>query len=310
MAAVSRSILSLLAVLAIAAGPALAQSAGPPTTVPGLTVEAPPHGKATFQDRFVQSLNFVTSHGAPAHLGQLARWAVPICPIAVGLSPEMNALVAERVKRLSFAVGTPQARRPGRCKPNVEILFTDKPQELLDLVAKRRNDLLGFHYVSQLRAVSRIGQPIEARYLTQTVAGAGNNSLDAPGATGRASSLDVEFSHEPGGCAGSAFTECLSSQIVNVLVIADANALAGRNIRPVAEYIAMISLAQFKMAKGCDAAHTLLDMFNPGCAGHPAAETPAAVDIAYLKALYGGGGALKLWVQKTQAAERMARTQP
>jgi len=46
----------------------------------------------------------------------------------------MKAVVSERVKALDFKIGAPQARRPGRRKPNIEILFTDKPQALLDLV--------------------------------------------------------------------------------------------------------------------------------------------------------------------------------
>jgi len=286
---------------------AQAQTAPPSTTLPGLTVNAPPHPAATFHDHFVQSLNNVTSHGAPAHLGQLARWAEPICPIALGLSPAMNDLVADRVKRLAFQIGAPQARRPVRCKPNVEILFTDKPQELMDLVARKRNELLGFHYISQLREVSRVDRPIQAWYLTQTVSGGGSVSLDAPGAAGSASSLDVEFSHMPPGCAGSAFTECLSSQFVNILVVADANALSGRQIGPIANYIALLSLAQFKTLDTCDAFPTLLDMFTRACADRPAAEAPAAQDIGYLKALYNGNNALKLWMQKSLVAERMAR---
>jgi len=302
----------LLTGLLALAGAALAQTpppaSQPTTTVTGLTVQG--HEKAptsTFHDRFVESLNFITSRGQPAHLGQLARWSNPVCPVTVGLSPAMNALVSERVKALDFKAGAPQARRPGRCKPNVEILFTDKPQALLDLVARKRNELLGFHYVAQLRAVTRVTRPIKAWYLTETVASGGAGSLDAPGPVGRAASLDVEFSQSAGGCAGSAFTDCLSSDLVNVLVVADANALADRKIGPVADYIALISLAQFRTLDTCDASPTLLDMFTPACADRPAAEAPSEQDIGYLKALYRGNNALKLWMQKSLVAERMAR---
>lgn len=302
-----------LAALFALAGAALAETPPSPasqlsTTVSSLTVQgqekAPP---PTFHDRFVESLNFITSRGQPAHLGQLARWTSPVCPVTVGLSPAINALVRERVKALDFKAGAPQARRPGRCKPNIEILFTDKPQALLDLVARKRNELLGFHYVAQLRAVTRVTRPIQAWYLTETMAGGGGGSLDTPGPVGRAASLDVEFSQSAGGCAGSAFTDCLSSDLVNVLVMANANALADRKIGPVADYIALISLAQFKALDTCDAFPTLLDLFTPACADRLAAEAPSAQDIGYLKALYRGNNALKLWMQKSLVAERMAR---
>ncbi len=280
----------------------------PSTTVSGLTVQGQEKAPPTFHDRFVESLSFVTSRGQPAHLGQLARWASPICPVTVGLSPAMNAMVSERVKALDFKVGAPQARRPARCKANIEILFTDKPQALLDLVARKRNELLGFHYISQERAVTRVTRPIQAWYLTETVAGGGGNgNVDAQGALGHGQSLDVEFSHSPGGCAGSAFTECLSSNLVNILVVADANVLTGRSIGPIADYIALISLAQFRSLDTCDAFPTLLDMFTPACADRPAAAAPGAQDVGYLKALYRGNNALKLWMQKSLVAERMAR---
>lgn len=177
-------------------------------------------------------------------------------------------------------------------------------------MARKRNELLGFHYFSQLRDVTRVTRPIQAWYLTETVAGGGGASLDAPGPVGRAASLDVEFSQSASGCAGSAFTECLSSDLVNVLVVANANALADRKIGPVADYIALIALAQFRTLGACDASPTLLDMFTPACADRPAAEAPSAQDIGYLKALYRGNNALKLWMQKSLVAERMARGTP
>jgi hypothetical protein len=297
------------AALALLVGAAQAQAsqAAPATPLSGVTVQAPPGPPATFHDRFVDSLNFVTSRGQPAHLGQLARWTSPVCPVTLGLSPQMNALVAERVKALDFNVGAPQARRPGRCKPNVEILFTDQPQKLMDLIAKRRNELLGFHHVANERQVTRVVRPIQAWYLTETVAGnGGNGSVDVPASMGTAQSLDLGDNRTPGGCAGSAFTECLSSDFVNVLVVADANALSDRKIGPVADYIALIAVAQFKTLETCDAFPTLLDMFTPACADRAGAEAPAAQDIAYLKALYRGNSALKLWMQKSQAAEHMA----
>jgi len=116
--------------------------------------------------------------------------------------------------------------------------------------------------------VTRVTRPIQAWYLTETVGG-GGGSLDAPGPVGRAASLDVEFSQSAGGCAGSAFTECLSSDLVNVLVVADANALADRKIGPVANYIAVISLAQFRTLDTCDGLPTLLDMFTPAAPTAP-----------------------------------------
>lgn len=305
----------LVLVLGLLAGGAAAQapSATPPsdTTVSGITVTPPKKPGQTERERFHQSLNFIGSRGQTAHLGQIARWPEPVCPLSLGLSPQMNQLVADRVERLAFEVGAPQARRHRRCKPNVEILFTDQPQALVDLVAKKRNELLGYHFVANERAATRIVRPIQAWYLTQTVSGdSGNGNVGVPASTGRGQSLDLVDNRMPGGCAGSAFSECLSSQFVNVLVVADANALASRQIGPVADYIAMISIAQFKAPDSCDAAPTLLDMFTSACANRPVADAPSRQDIGYLKALYAGPSSLKLWMQKSLIAERMAAMPP
>ena len=313
MNATGRLVLTLM--LALVAGAAAAQGPAPPappgTTVSGVTVVPSKQANQTEHERYEQSLNFISSHGQTAHIGQLAHWPEPVCPVALGLSPQLNQFVADRVKQLAFEIGAPRPRRRDRCRPNIEILFTDQPQALMDLVAKKRNQLLGFHYVANEHAVTRIVRPIQAWYLTQTVSGAGNGaSVDYPASLGTGQSLDLAQSHMPAGCAGSAFSECLSSQFVNILIVADVNALSGREIEPVADYISLISLAQFKMVETCDATPTLLDMFTPACAERPVANAPARQDVGYLKALYGGPASLKLWLQKSEIALRMARSPP
>jgi hypothetical protein len=287
---------ALLATLGLSgatlAQPSGASSAGagpsPATTVQGVTIspEPSPH------ERYAQSLNFVTSHGAPARSGQFARWADPPCPVTVGLSPAMNALVSNRVMALAIKVNAPGLRRR-LCKPNIEILFTDRPQELLDLVARKRQNLLGFHYVPQTKALETVSRPIQAWYLTSTENGAG------------ARALDVADNQMPAGCAGSPFSSCLRSVFTNVLIVADGAALEGKAIGPAADYIALLALSQSRSLDGCDALPSILDWLSPKCGvGAPDALTKA--DIGYLKALYGLHPELKMWLAKDYAGERMA----
>jgi hypothetical protein len=58
-----------------------------------------------------------------------------------------------------------------------------------------------------------------------------------------------------------------------ILTLAGA-ALAHSQIGPVADYIALIALAQFRTLETCDALPTLLDMFTPACAGHRGTQRP------------------------------------
>src|SRR5580704_14963270 len=85
-----------------------------PTAVQGVTVEPPLSPEA----RFARALNFIQSHGAPARIGQLARWTDRVCPLTLGLTPSLNAFVSARVRLLAARVGAP-LHRFGRCRPPV-----------------------------------------------------------------------------------------------------------------------------------------------------------------------------------------------
>jgi hypothetical protein len=284
------------------------------TSVEGLTVVAP----RKYEPPHVQALNFVRSHGAPTKvLDQLARWTDPICPVTLGLSPEMNAFVSARVAALAAQAGAPLSKRPA-CKPNVEILFTDKPQDLVDQVAHKQSAFLGYHAASRDQALATVSRPIQAWYLTGTQNDNGQRSLDvAQGLTGNVTKAagpggDLSamrgMAQTPEGCAGSHSTRCLSSLFVNVLIVADAKALDGRPIGPIADYIGLLALSQSRSLNGCDALPSILDLLSSGCGDRSKPDNLTEADVAYLKALYRTNLDTNLSVQKGQIADNMARS--
>jgi len=107
------------------------------TTVEGLTVIAP---KAEQEKLPVLVNRFVEAHSAASRIGQLSRWAAPLCPQTGGLTAPFDAYVSARVKAVAASVGAPVDRHPNRnfpCKPNLLIVFTTTPQTLMDNVRKR-----------------------------------------------------------------------------------------------------------------------------------------------------------------------------
>ena len=60
----------------------------------------------------------------------------------VGLTPEQNKRVHDRVMQVAGLVGAPYVKTD-QCNANAEIVFTDAPQEFLDAVADKRFRLLG-----------------------------------------------------------------------------------------------------------------------------------------------------------------------
>src|SRR3954470_3182513 len=75
---------------------------------------------------------FVESFAAPTRVtGKIARWENGICPLTVGQQPAVTKFVTERVRQVAAIVGAPVNEAPS-CTPNIEIVFTKIPQELLD----------------------------------------------------------------------------------------------------------------------------------------------------------------------------------
>jgi hypothetical protein len=314
--AAGRAVLLSLCVLAATRG-AFAQASTAPaaqsasTTVGGLTI----NGKKSIQSHYVRALKFVQSHGTPAaKTGQLARWSDAICPVTLGLSPAMNAFVSARVAALAAEVGAPVAKRAG-CRPNVEILFTDQPQTLVKRVARKQSAFLGYHDASQTASLVTFSRPIQAWYLTGTQNNKGQRSVDV--SEGKAASeLGVtqtngglqaleQMAQTPEGCADSHFTRCLSSLFVNVLIVADQNALSGRQIGPVADYVAMLALTQPRSFDGCDALPSILDLLSTKCGDRSEPDGVTDNDVAYLRALYRVNLESMVWVQTNAIAGRM-----
>jgi hypothetical protein len=316
-----RAALAGIGAAAVVAAPACGQpAAGPsqadPTAVQGVTVEPPLSPEA----KFARALNFIQSHGAPARIGQLARWKDRICPLTLGLRPELDAFVSARVRVLAARVGAP-VQRTGRCRPNVEILFVDRPQALMDAVARERGALLGFHYAAETRRLATVTRPVEARYLTSTRGGGGNTALDVASGSpiaGAAATITgpvslADAGTMPGGCAGSRLTQCLSSLFTNVLIVVDARAMEGRQIGPIADYIAVLAVSQAKTLDACDALSSILDLLAAACADRPAPTSWTDSDVAYLKGLYKVDLTTVMGLEKDNIASQMtgpARSAP
>ncbi len=143
----------------------LAQEAEPPPPSPAVEnviVTAP-------RQRPEKALDtFIIAHAAPSPaLDKIARWHTGICPLTLGLPAKLNRYVTERIVRVAMTAGAPlDTREP--CRPNILVLATAQPQELLDFVRTKRPALLGFHYKSRASKLATMRLPIQAWYGTAT----------------------------------------------------------------------------------------------------------------------------------------------
>lgn len=230
--------------------------------------------------------NFIKSYAKPSPmLGKLARWdrKTPLCPRANGLSPEFDVFVEERIRAAAAQVGAPlQAKVP--CKANMVVLFTAHPQDLLDAIRHSRTDLLGYHFVSQTDALSRVTHPIQAWYATAT------RDYNGVVRTDDAQALDecIAFYGLTACSAASMGTRIKDgqhSEMTTVTVVVDTAKIAGLQLGAVSDYIAMLALSQTDAFETCQQVSSIANLMAPACDTYRA-DSFTETDLAYLKALY------------------------
>jgi hypothetical protein len=230
--------------------------------------------------------NFIRSYAKPSPmLGKLARWSkgTPLCPHALGLQPNINVFVEERIRTVAGLVGAPlQSSVP--CKTNMAVIFTPRPQELLDAIRHSRTDLLGYHFVAQVDAMTQVKYPIEAWYATATRDYNGVVRVDDPQAFDEC----VSF-YGLGACSaasmGSRVKDGEHSEMTTVTVVVDTTKITGLQLGAIADYIAMLSLSQTDAFNICQPLASIANLMAPDCDARKAQSLTDA-DLAYLKALY------------------------
>ena len=276
-------------------------AAGRGTTVEGVTVQA---SKKPL-DRQVQ--DYVGTADVPSRIGQLPRWNDKICPLTVGMSPEYNAFVSNRVLELAARVKAPVGKA-GACTTNLVILFTPQPQAILDKVLKDKPWALGAHYTQgEARALATVKHPIQAWYATATQDLNGRVIPDDPEADWQATSDPDEIVANATHAEGSRLRLGLMSQFASVLVVADSTKVAGRQLGALSDYIAMLALTQSKSLDGCRDLPTITNLFATDCAGAGTASEATAADLAYLRTLYSTSGGLIGAVQQGAIMSEMRR---
>ena len=172
MAELGRILAGLACAAGLAAGPAFAHQTEPTAaakasaanTVSGVTVTAPRK-----PDPLVDPASqFVRAHVPENRAGQLSRFRDNICVNVVGLPAAYNAFVAKQIVKLAAKVEAP-VDHAAKCTPNVNVIFSPNPQAQLDDIAKRREILMGFGWVAQMKQLATFERPIQSWYVTRSV---------------------------------------------------------------------------------------------------------------------------------------------
>ncbi|HTV77743.1 MAG TPA: hypothetical protein VMF03_05765 [Steroidobacteraceae bacterium] len=283
-------------------------------------------GKADLPTLRHEIHQFVQSHAEPSTLiGQIGRWRQKVCPTVAGLRVAAANYVRDRIESVAREAGAPAVKSGEKCSANIDVVFTDEPQELLDHIAATKDRPLLGYYRRDLKAVATLHHPVQAWYMT------GTRSLDAglpivglaPGSAGANNNDDITAILRTGlhvdsagtdgsmgfGASGnpeSRLTKGLRSEFIHVLIIVDSKQVAKYSLGSISDYVALLALTRIGSQDTCDGLSSILTLFNAGCGEPPTAITSA--DRAYLTALYRADLDMNLALEQSDIHERMLHT--
>ena len=224
---------------------------------------------------------FVKSYALAAPISDaISRWRYGICPVTYGLSKaEFNEYVTARMREVAHQVDAPV--QTSSCHHNIEVVFTDKPQDFLDRVKKQGSTLLGPR-PSQAETVGTMRYAVQAWYATGTRDTNGNllsdNEDDAFGS---------DLTSLPSRAVdGSLIHTGLRSELSHIYIIADTSKTSNFLLGAVADYIAVLALSQTQSFDVCKGIPSITNLVSPACGADLKPTAITDTDLAFLKAVY------------------------
>lgn len=294
-----RIILPILAVMA-AAGAAKVEAASTPSSpsseaAESVTVTATPLPKRDAVDEFIYS--YPTQVRTTE---KIARWRKGICPAVFGLPPRFATFITTRLTAIARQAGAP-VDGDAKCRPNIEIVFTDKPQALANDLRKYRWAYLGyFDNFRQADRLAKVTHDIQAWYLTATVSYSGYVHVDNPRQdflTGTDYLPDGKVFYAAG---TGRFNSGPGSTLYNVLIVADPGKLKDYSMGSLADYIAMLALSQPKSFDACWEVPSITNLLSKECTPERKTATISDNDTRFLYGLYRMDPIFSVFQQRSQ----------
>jgi hypothetical protein len=228
---------------------------------------------------------------------QYSRRTNPICPRVMGIDPSYAKIVEARVRSVAEVAGVPQAQ--GECNGNLFILFTFDANSLMTTLHKAKPLLFLDVPIRSRKSLLSGAQPIRWWHINES-----RNSENSV----------IEESTRPDGVvvresrvqSSSLIDSKLTVTLQGSVVVIDVNKSMGYPLGAVADYAAMVSMAQVRNDTDFAGLPSILSLFSRG---PDAAQSQAGLtrfDKAYLSSLNSVAIDRGRLVQKSQIVGRMA----
>lgn len=257
-------------VMLAAAGAASAQVTEEEIVVPGVQVD---EALRSFVGQIA---------AAPQSEDQLGRWDRRICPSVAGIQSRYGQFIIDRMAQRAFGVDL-DVGQPG-CRTNVLVLVTQDSDRLARVLADEHRREMGYYGAEDaitqgrdaLEAFASTPRTVRWWHVSQTVSRDGQAFGD--------SAYGANVVRQPD--AGR-LRRATRQDFARVIIIVDASRAAGVQFDALADYVAMVALAQLDPDADTSEFPTVLNLFRDFEAG---TEPPAGMtdwDMAYLDGLYG-----------------------
>jgi hypothetical protein len=314
----SMNLVRAFAITAVLTAMSLAASAQAPSVLPPENVTVTAARSREALDKFAKA--FTT----PTKLtGKIARWETAICPSVVGQKPSFTSFIAQRVYTIAAAAGAPANANPS-CTPNIQIIFTTTPQQLLDQIRKDDPDYLGYATTSEQREkLATVSRPVQAWYTTETIDLDGMHRMDSAQRLGNGVTLpnftafampstsgvnrapiDLPYATYAR-VTGNHINDGTRTGLNHVIIVVDSSKLAGQRLVPLSDYISMLALTQLNSLDTCQQLSSIVNMMAADC--DQKIDGITATDLAYLRGLYKMGSDKSLLFQQDDIADQMVK---
>lgn len=230
----------------------------------------------------------------------IARWEreAPICPLVAGLPRDDGEFILTRLSSIALAAGAPLGQE--RCKPNLYVIVTSQPDELLKAWNQRDTNMFSDESGStKIRKFLHAPIPIRVWYNATLLTSEGVPLDVQPDGPLRGIPRNLR-------AMGFRLTRDEVRDLTSVIVLIDARRLEGVTFGQLAAYIAMLGLVEIRLDAHLGDAPSILQLFTASSHTPPPGLSPW--DQAFIKALYhtehtdlGQIGEIKISVMKDLA---------
>ncbi|HEY6620214.1 MAG TPA: hypothetical protein VIY68_11745 [Steroidobacteraceae bacterium] len=210
-----------------------------------------------------------------------ARWRQPVCPIILGLLKDQGDFMVGRLSEIARQAGVPLA--PAKCTVNFAVIATQEPHELINILRRRRPGLFDTRQgESPFKRYRDVSRPVRVWYNAEFTASDGTPFwADTVNEDGSIKRIYTKPRHY-GGHGTTYYGDV--REITTAIILLDTNMLHDNTVGQLADYIAVVGLAEINLDGNLGDAPTILHLFRAG--GQSFDGHLSVWDQAFLKSLY------------------------